>query len=255
MLPVKNKLLPLLMPGRVFTVEEAAHCLKLSAKETAYTLARYARQNVVVRIKRGFYLPVLSKFLTGDEAFSNPWVVLPKIFPGYYIGGWSAAHHFGLTDQLFSSTCVLTTAPIMRPRVHLKKFTYALFRSQSLTGTEILWVDQEKILISNPHKTILDMFHKPKCGGGITHVIECFQSYLAETFDLQLFKEAAESYQNGALFKRIGYISELVLGIDHPICTLAKTRLTKGHSLLEFDSPSPTLIDRWNLFIPEGFSL
>ena len=99
------------------------------------------------------------------------------------------------------------------------------------------------------------MFHNPKCGAGITHVIECFQSYLAEAFDMQLFKTEAESYQNGALFKRIGYISELLLGIDHPICTLAKARLTKGHSLLESNSPSPTLIDRWNLFIPKGFSL
>ena len=255
MLKMTNKLHKLLVTGRIFTVEEAAHFLDLGAKETAKALSRYVEQNIVVRIKRGFYLPVHSRFSTGDEAFSNPWIVLPKIFPEHYIGGWSAAHHFGFTDQLFSSTCVLTTARIMRPKVHLKKFTYALFRSQSLNCTEILWVDQEKIPISNPHKTILDMFHNPKCGAGITHVIECFRCYLTEAFNLELFKEAAEPYQNRALFKRIGYISELLLGIDHPICTLAKARLTKGHSLLEFDSPSPTLIDRWNLFIPTGFSL
>ena len=64
------------------------------------------------RIKRGIYLPVSHKALTPEEAYADPWSILPAVFPQSYIGGWSAANFWQLTEQIFNTTCVLTPTPV-----------------------------------------------------------------------------------------------------------------------------------------------
>lgn len=46
---------------------------------------------------------------------ADAWAVLARAFAPCYVGGWSAAGHGGLTEQLFTATVVFTTRDA-RPR-------------------------------------------------------------------------------------------------------------------------------------------
>ena len=74
------------------------------------------------------------------------WVLARAVFEPCYIGGWSAAEHWGFTEQIFNSTMVFTTVGGIRMAVdilsrYLKskyKNTDLLFRySKQMKNTAI----------------------------------------------------------------------------------------------------------------------
>lgn len=61
------------------------------------------------RVRRGLYL-VLPLEAQSDRAITveDPWILADELFSPCYIGGWSAAQHWGLTEQIFRSVFVVT---------------------------------------------------------------------------------------------------------------------------------------------------
>src|SRR5215471_20829010 len=110
-----------------------------------------------------------------------PWVVVPELFGPAHIGGWSAAEHWGLTEQLFRSVCVLTTRPIRSKKETIQGIEFSLkhIRPSVMFGTQPIWRGSVKVVeISGPAKTIVDMLGDPALGGGIRHVKECLDEFL-----------------------------------------------------------------------------
>ena len=88
-----HRLKSIFLKDSPFTIQEGAQALSLSSsQQTAKILSRLAQQGHLKRIKRGVYLPVSHKALTPEEAYADPWSILPVVFPQGYIGGWSAAN-------------------------------------------------------------------------------------------------------------------------------------------------------------------
>jgi len=83
------------------SVEQATGSLDLSPKKAAKTLAWWAKQGWLSRVRRGLYVPVPLETRTGDVALEDPWLVAERLFAPCYIGGWSAAEHWDLTEQIF----------------------------------------------------------------------------------------------------------------------------------------------------------
>ena len=83
------------------SVEQAATTLRLSRTVVAKTLARWAKQGWLSRVQRGLYVPVPLTTSGGDVALEDAWIVAERLFTPCYIGGWSAAEHWGLTEQIF----------------------------------------------------------------------------------------------------------------------------------------------------------
>lgn len=251
------KLQSLLLKNRAFTVTEVAQTLDVTNHNASILLSRYARQGKIKRIKQGTYIPVSERFLSPDESFSNPWIIVPTVFPEAYIGGWSAASHWGFTDQLFETTCILTPRKIRHSSRVFSHFLYKLFKinENQNFGTELIWQDQTKVSISDPHKTIIDMLENPKCGAGIQNTIDCFKVYISEHFKEATFLIYAQKMKNGIFFKRLGFLSEQLLGPNNPICLLAHEKMSKGPVPIDSNMKCPKLITKWNLFIPKDFKI
>lgn len=60
----------------------------------------------LARVRRGAYVPVPIESPSADVALEDPWSVAMTTFAPCYMGGWSAAEHWGLTEQIFRSVCV-----------------------------------------------------------------------------------------------------------------------------------------------------
>ncbi|MBL8360901.1 MAG: hypothetical protein JNN18_10465 [Rubrivivax sp.] len=60
----------------------------------------------LARVRRGAYVPVPIESPSADVALEDPWSVAMTTFAPCYMGGRSAAEHWGLTEQIFRSVCV-----------------------------------------------------------------------------------------------------------------------------------------------------
>ena len=87
------------------------------------------------------YAPVPLTALGQNQVLDDPWVAVPELFGPAYIGGWSAAEHWGLTEQLFRSICVLTTRPIRSKTETIQGIEFSLkhVRPSVMFGTQPLW--------------------------------------------------------------------------------------------------------------------
>jgi len=242
--------------GDIFTVETAANVLGIPNSDIAKTLARWAKQGWITRIRRGLYTVVPIEATTTNQALEDAWVIVPDLFSPCYIGGWSAAEYWDLTEQMFRSICVLTkrTQPQKLQVVHNITFSLTKINPDLMFGTKTIWRKDKKIQISDPHKTILDMLNNPQLGGGIQHVVDCIREYLKSEHcnDVKLF-EYVKRMNNGAIFKRLGYIAECLLGRDHELTEFCRNNITKGNAYLDPKLKNGSLITRWRLFVPESF--
>lgn len=105
--------------GELVTVEDAVRALGTDRRRAAKLLARWTEQGWLQRIRREVYVPIPMEALSGDQPLEDPWVLVPQLFEPGYVGGWSAAEHWGLTEQIFHEVCVFTVRPVRRGRARV----------------------------------------------------------------------------------------------------------------------------------------
>lgn len=244
--------------GEIFTVADAAISLGVSNVEAAKILARWSIQGWLTRIRRGLYAVVPIEAEDTQQSLDDEWMLATKLFAPCYIGGWSAAEYWDFTDQVFKDICIMTERHVPRKKqeIHHVTFEITCIPASLNFATKTIWKNRESIQISDPHKTILDMLHMPSIGGGIEHIIECFKEYVkSQNFDINKLAGYALKINNGAVFKRLGFMAEAVLGSAHPLTVLCKKHLTKGRAYINPSIKGGKLITRWRLFIPEDFRI
>ena len=241
--------------GDLVTVEDAAQSLGVSRQEAAKTLWRWTQQGWFQHVRRGLYAPIPPNASLQAQALPEPWILVPQLFYPGYVGGWSAAEHWDLTEQLFLSVLVCT-ASCSKPREQrIQGTTFVLKRVKpdKIFGTRPIWCGRVRVQVSDVHRTMVDMLNEPRIGGGIRHVFDCLQNYLkAEQADLPKLTEYADQLGNGAVFKRLGFLLSR-LGMAEQVLDVCRTRLTAGNAQLDPSTPSRRLVKRWQLWIPKSW--
>jgi predicted transcriptional regulator of viral defense system len=241
--------------GELVSVDAVTKSLRVDPRGATKLLARWAAQGWIKRLRRGLYAPVPMASIGQVQVLDDPWLVVPSLFGPAYVGGWTAAEHWGLTEQIFRSVCVLTTRPIHGKEKNIQGVDFSLKRisPRAMFGTKTLWRGKVKVEISSPSKTIIDMLDDPAIGGGIRHVGDCLDQYLSKksgTAD-ELVSTAA-LLDNGAVFKRLGFLAERRGGPEQLILECQK-RLTTGNAKLDPAIRCRRLVRRWRLWIPRSW--
>ena len=237
--------------GPTFTVAEVADVLGLERVEASKILSRWATQGWVVRLRRGLYAAVPLKSSGGEVVLENPWLIVPALFDDAYVGGWSAAEHWDLTEQIFSSICVLTADKIRSKNQTIGGIRYVLtsMRIDRHFGTRFEWIGNQRISVSDPEKTVIDMFYKPSLGGGTQHATECFRNLLRSgQGNATKLADYAERFGSGALNKRLGLIAEAT-GLDELAERLFAGK-SAGNVQLDPRNPGDKLVTRWGVWVP-----
>ena len=238
--------------GDVIHVADAARILEMDRSDAAKQLARWTKQGWFRRVGRGAYLPASLDSLGSEHVLDDPWVLVPALFSPAYVGGRTAAQHWDLTEQIFNDVAVFTSNAVREKSQirHGVPFTITHVDDSRLFGTVAVWRGSSKVLVSDPHRTIIDMLDNPTVGGGIQHVSDCLTEYFKrpDRADQKLVAYA-ERLGNGAVFKRLGFLVE---GRDDTLdlMTACAARLTKGNARLDPTLESPRLISRWKLWVP-----
>src|SRR6266403_6175575 len=110
----------------VVSVDIASQTLGIERRSAAKLLSRWKQQGWLRRIGHGLYVPVPLDLAGSEQVIADPWVLVPTLFNQCYIGGWTAAHHWDLTEQLFNETVVFTTRRISKRRVLAQGVAFVL---------------------------------------------------------------------------------------------------------------------------------
>lgn len=239
--------------GPLVTVDSTADALSLDRSHAAKLLSRWTTQGRLRRLKRGVYAPVPLDQVEPGVVLEDPWIVVPRLFGPAYIGGWTAAEHWGLTEQLFKSVLVFTTRPVRKAKVAIQETPFVLHQvaADALFGTRPVWRGTIRVDVSDPHRTIVDMLDEPRVAGGVRHADDCLGAYLASRNSApEKLIEYADRRGNGAVFKRLGFLIERRKGPAY-LLDACKKRLTTGNAKLDSAISCPRLVKRWRLWIPE----
>ena len=238
------------------SVRECSVILKIPPSTAAKLLARWASKGWLSRARRGLYIPVPLESRTADIAPEDPWLIAERLFAACYIGGWSAAEHWGLTEQIFRTISVMTTKkPRTRDQVIMGiGFKLRSISPKELFGLKSVWRKQVRVNVSDPTRTVLDVLNDPRAAGGLRPTVDIFRTYLrSEHKDLDLLLAYADRLGNGAVFKRLGYLLERYAGGEKKLIEACRARLTKGNARLSPDLPSDRLVTSWRLWVPRGW--
>ena len=241
----------------VVTIEQASSSLGISRKEAARKLALWARQGWLSKVRRGLYIPVPLASRTSDIALEDPWIIAEKLFNPCYIGGWSAAEHWDLTEQIFRSILVMTTRKPRNRKPSVKNTTFVLrtIPPEAFFGLKPIWRGSIKVNVSDPSRTILDMMNDPSLGGGLRPTVDVFQAYLkSQAKNLKLLTSYAEQLKNGAVFKRLGFLLERFAPTENAAIEECKSGLSTGNAKLDPLLPADRLVTKWRLWIPQNWT-
>jgi len=242
--------------GAVITVAEAATALACSRLTAAKCLARWQEQGWLRRVRRGVYVPVPLTAAPAEPVIDDPWVVVPSLFAPGYVGGASAAFHWGLTARPFPTVVVYTARAIRQTSQTVQGIPFTLRRvaPANLFGIQVVWQRRVSIPVSDLHRTLLDLLNDPALGGGIPEVAACLQAYLGHAeANPGTLVAYAERLGNGAVFKRLGFLAERG-GAPPGLVAACAARLTQGNARLDPARLSPRLLRRWRLWLPERWA-
>src|ERR1700724_559003 len=153
----------------VVSVDVTSRTLGIERRAAAKLLSRWKQQGWLRRIGHGLYVPVPLDLAGSEQVIADPWVLVPTLFNQCYIGGWTAAHHWELTEQLFNETLVFTTRRIVEKRLTAQGAVFALrhIPAKRFFGVKTLWRGSARVAVSDAARTLIDMIAAPEVGGGI----------------------------------------------------------------------------------------
>jgi len=97
-----------------FTAEQAATVAGVDRARASRLLRHLAEQGWVARVQRGLYTTVPLEAEEPAHWSADAWAVAAAALAPGYIGGWTALHHWDLTDQVFATTVFVTARPVPR---------------------------------------------------------------------------------------------------------------------------------------------
>ena len=122
------------------TIDDATAALGVDRPQAAKTLARWQQQGWLKRVGRGLYAPIPLDAISTEQVLSDPWILVPARFDPSYIGGWTAAEHWHMTEQLFRSIFVFTARSLRARELVIQGVPFTLKRIQktAIFGTRTL---------------------------------------------------------------------------------------------------------------------
>ena len=236
---------------KAFTLKEAYH---LSPGTTHFAVRRMlsgmVKRGLLMRVKDGVFYII--PYENDPETFMPDWHLLAEYLVGgskYYIGYYSAMQIHDLITQPALIEQIVVNKQIKPSYLKIKDITFQFIyhNEQHFFGSKKIWIDNfNKAPCSDLEKTFIDTLYKPEYAGGITEIAKGLYKS-KDKIDFDKLLQYAIKFDTLAVFKRLGYLLEL-LEIENRIISQLQKKETKAYYLLEPSRPkSGKMLSRWHI--------
>ncbi len=202
------------------------------------------------RVRRGLYIPVPLDATNPSTWSEDPLVLADAVWAPCYFSGWTAANHWGMTEQIFRTTALKSSGRVRSTHQRLLDYHYLLASVPDHVmgwGVNHVWRDERKVRMADPTRTVIDILDNPAFGAGIRHGAEIVEEYL-QRHDSDLLVEYGDRLGNRTVFKRLGYLLEATGSGFEALVHECEVRVSAGISLLDPGAPGGgKRIGRWGL--------
>ena len=236
----------------IFRIDDVVETLAVSRTQATSLVSRWTRQGWLRRVGPGAYAAAPIGLLDNALVLDDPWLLVPVLYSPAYVGGWSAAEYWDLTEQIFGAIVVMTMKSIRTNKQihHGTQFVLRRIQEKRFYGLETVWRGSTKVCVSDIHRTIIDLLDTPAIGGGFQHVADCVSNYLhSEHRDDGVLINYAKHFENGAVVKRLGFLAEKE-SPSNELIEQCQNALTAGNAKLDPSLECPKLISKWRLWVP-----
>ncbi len=185
-------------------------------------------------------------------------IVLRKDFPqngSCYVGGLSALTYWGLLSTKSQKTSIFCSLDARKAADSLVDNAEIFARKTHSTHGLIKVREATSFLVASPEKAFLDLLRDPKLMKNTDTVISTLKHYLSDqpTKRIERLLMIADDYKIGVVYKRLGFLIELIdknhlIAIQH-----CAERMSRGNSYLEQFGRPVCLATKWRLWIPVSY--
>jgi predicted transcriptional regulator of viral defense system len=223
----------------IFTTQEAQEILGGPASATYKMLHDLVRGGWLHSLGKGRYLIIPLEAGPERQYTTHSFLIAHHLAPESYIAYWSALHHHGLTEQLPRPVWIAT--PRRRKEVTIAgvQYIFVTLRPHKVFGHEGVWIEGQGIPVADLEKSLVDGLDHPEHCGGIVEVAKSLDVALREReADLERLTEYARRMRNGAIFKRLGYLAEVLSLPVGALCETWRAELSAGYAKLDPSRPA-----------------
>lgn len=237
---------------RLLSVEDVAHALRLDRPRAGKRLARWEREGWLRRVRRNLYIPVPVDAENPGAWSEDALYVADAVWAPCYFTGWTAANHWGLTEQVFRTTILKTARRVRRSKERLLDHEYMLvhvLERHLEWGMAVEWREERRLRMADPARTVIDVLDDPRLSGGIRNAADFLSAYVDE-HDLDALIAYGARLGNATVFKRLGYVLSALDLSSGKFLDECRGRIASGISLLDPSAPaSGKRLNEWGLRI------
>jgi len=234
----------------VITPKIVAEELGVTTQESGRLLARWNKNGWVHRIKRGVYLSASLSSTSTKPVIEEPFLIAESIYGPGYIAGFSAVKHWDLSEQIVETITYFTRKKVKNrnPTHGGVKFRLKTVVGYKIFGLKTIWVGSKRIHVSDPTKTIIDLFDDPKIIGGMTIVKDIFSEYFeSDYYDFNLLLHYIDKIGNRSIYKRLGFLFDTNFTVSQKQLAFLRENTSKGYTIFDSGIASPCTIPKWRL--------
>ncbi len=234
----------------IFTLADVEAITGVKPGPARSFIHKLVTRGVVMRLRPGLFILVPFELGRERQYLGNPYVVARELAGAkdYYVSHASAMDIHGMTTQPQLVVYVTQPRPMRSQAVLGTEFRFVYCQRPHFFGTVEQWVDkQEKVVVSDLERTILDGLRQPQYCGGVTEVAKGLWMRRADMGARKLVDYALR-LNIGAVIRRLGYLLE-VYGIEAPSdIQRLRGRLTPAYAVLDpLLPPEGKFLARWRL--------
>lgn len=223
--------------GGLLSLDAAVDTLGAERNAMSRRLSALVRHGWLMRVRRGLYAIRPLEFAPHTPiAVEDPWAVAMRTFEPCYIGGWSAAGHWHLTEQLFRSTLVVTGRVLRARDQVVGGSSFHCVRDRALVGGGVtsVWRHGARIEVSTVERTLLDACAHPDWVGGGSQLIAIMRTAIEERLvtPATLLREARHA-ASGAALGRLGLLLERLWSDATIVLEFARAQRGTGYVLFD----------------------
>ena len=219
----------------IFTTDQARAVLNIDDQDINKILYQLARKRWLLRLEKGKYLILpLEAGMEGHYSV-HEFVVATHLVHPAAIAYASALSFHELSDVVPQAVLVATTrrkADVTIEELGVR-FRFVTIRAHKFFGLQTVRIEDEPIQITTPSKTVVDGLDHPELCGGIVELAKGLSRYAQIGADWAQVTADARRLGNRTVFKRLGYLSEILdLDVGEWVGRW-QTEMSAGESVLD----------------------